>query len=38
MITTIVGSLKAGYSFSQALKTVAEESESPIKEGNSKSS
>lgn len=32
MITTIIGSLKAGYSFSQALKTVAEESESPIKE------
>ena len=32
MITTIIGSLKAGYSFSQALKTVAEENESPIKE------
>ena len=32
MITTIIGSLKAGYSFMQALKTVAEESESPIKE------
>ncbi|MHC1721438.1 MAG: type II secretion system F family protein [Clostridiaceae bacterium] len=32
MITTIVGSLRAGYSFSQALKTVSEESESPIKE------
>jgi tight adherence protein B len=32
MITTIIGSLKAGYSFSQALKTVAEESESPVKE------
>lgn len=32
MITTIIGSLKAGYSFSQALKTVAEESEAPVKE------
>jgi tight adherence protein B len=32
MITTIIGSLKAGYSFSQALKTVSEESESPVKE------
>jgi tight adherence protein B len=32
MITTIVGSLRAGYSFLQAMKTVAEESESPIKE------
>lgn len=32
MITTIVGSLRAGYSFSQALKTVAEECESPIKD------
>lgn len=32
MITTIIGSLRAGYSFSQALKTVAEESESPVKE------
>jgi tight adherence protein B len=32
MITTRIGSLKAGYSFSQALKTVAEESETPIKE------
>lgn len=32
MITTIVGSLRSGYSFSQALKTVAEECESPIKE------
>jgi tight adherence protein B len=32
MLTTIIGSLKAGYSFSQALKTVSEESESPIKE------
>ncbi|MEQ8197152.1 MAG: type II secretion system F family protein [Clostridiaceae bacterium] len=32
MITTIIGSLKAGYSFSQAMKTVAEESQSPVKE------
>jgi tight adherence protein B len=32
MITTIVGSLRAGFSFPQALKTVAEEAESPIKE------
>ncbi len=32
MITTIIGSLKAGFSFTQALKTVAEEAESPIKE------
>jgi tight adherence protein B len=32
MITTLVGSLRSGYSFSQALKTVAEECESPIKE------
>lgn len=32
MITTIVSSLKAGFSFSQALKIVSEESESPIKE------
>ncbi|MGE5629009.1 MAG: type II secretion system F family protein [Solirubrobacterales bacterium] len=32
MITTIVGSLKSGFSFSQAMKTVAEESESPVKE------
>ena len=32
MLTTIIGSLKAGYSFQQALKTVAEESESPVKE------
>ena len=29
---TIVGSLKAGYSFVQAMKTVAEECESPVKE------
>jgi tight adherence protein B len=32
MIMTIVGSLKAGYSFVQAMKTVAEESESPVKD------
>jgi len=32
MIITIIGSLKAGYSFSQAMKTVAEESQSPVKE------
>ncbi|OEF96194.1 type II secretion system F family protein [Desulfuribacillus alkaliarsenatis] len=32
MINTIVGSLRAGFSFTQALKTVAEESHSPIKE------
>ncbi|MFL0247780.1 type II secretion system F family protein [Clostridium sp. WILCCON 0185] len=32
MIMTIVGSLKAGLSFAQAMKTVAEECESPVKE------
>jgi tight adherence protein B len=32
MITTIVGSLRAGFSFPQALKSVAEEAASPIKE------
>lgn len=32
MVTTIVGSLRAGFSFPQALKTVAEEADSPIKE------
>lgn len=32
MITTIVGSLRSGYSFSQAMKTVAEECESPIRD------
>lgn len=32
MIMTIVGSLRAGYSFVQAMKTVAEESESPVRE------
>ncbi len=32
MITTIIGSLRAGFSFPQALKTVVEESEQPIKD------
>jgi tight adherence protein B len=32
MISTIIGSLRAGYSFPQALKTVAEECESPVRE------
>lgn len=32
MLTIIIGSLKTGYSFSQAMKTVSEESESPTKE------
>lgn len=32
MVTTIVGSLRAGFSFPQALKTVVEESHSPMKE------
>jgi tight adherence protein B len=32
MITTIIGSLRAGFSFSQALRTVADESDSPVKE------
>ncbi|WP_246943571.1 type II secretion system F family protein [Bacillus pinisoli] len=32
MITTIVGSLRAGFSFPQALKTVVEEANNPIKE------
>lgn len=32
MIITIVGSLRAGYSFVQAMKTVSEESESPVKD------
>ncbi|MFF2446221.1 type II secretion system F family protein [Neobacillus sp. NPDC058068] len=32
MITTIVGSLRAGFSFPQALKSVTEEAASPIKE------
>jgi tight adherence protein B len=32
MISTIIGSLRAGFSFAQALKTVSEEADSPIKE------
>jgi tight adherence protein B len=32
MISTVVGSLRAGFSFPQALKTVTEEADSPIKE------
>lgn len=32
MISTIIGSLRSGYSFAQAMKTVSEECESPIKE------
>ncbi|MBB6455107.1 tight adherence protein B [Salirhabdus euzebyi] len=32
MITVVIGSLRAGFSFPQALKTVVEESPSPIKE------
>lgn len=32
IITTVVGSLRAGFSFPQALKTVVEEADSPIKE------
>lgn len=32
MISTIIGSLRAGFSFSQSLKAVVEESDSPIKE------
>lgn len=32
MITTIVGSLRAGFSFPQALKAVTEEASSPIKD------
>ncbi|HYK74985.1 MAG TPA: type II secretion system F family protein [Pseudoneobacillus sp.] len=32
MISTVVGSLRAGFSFPQALKTVIEEAGSPIKE------
>jgi tight adherence protein B len=32
MITTIVGSLRAGFSFPQALQTVVEESEGPMEE------
>jgi tight adherence protein B len=32
MLTTVIGSLRAGFSFPQALKSVTEEAESPIKE------
>lgn len=32
MITTIIGSLRSGYSFTQAFKTVVEECESPVRE------
>jgi tight adherence protein B len=32
MISTVVGSLRAGFSFPQALKAVVEEADSPIKE------
>ncbi|HET7656775.1 MAG TPA: type II secretion system F family protein [Bacillales bacterium] len=32
MLTTIIGSLRAGFSFSQALMTVIEEADSPMKE------
>jgi tight adherence protein B len=32
MLTTLIGSLKAGFSFPQALKSVADEAETPIKE------
>ncbi len=32
MITTLIGSLRAGFSFAQALKTVADEATSPIQE------
>lgn len=32
MISTMIGSLRAGFSFTQAFKTVAEESESPMKD------
>ncbi|WP_409252339.1 type II secretion system F family protein [Bacillus sp. SCS-153A] len=32
MITTVVGALRAGFSFPQSLKTVVDESQSPIKE------
>ncbi|WP_426454056.1 type II secretion system F family protein [Paenibacillus sp. S-38] len=31
MITTIIGSLRAGFSFAQALKTVVDESQDPIR-------
>lgn len=32
MITTVVGSLRSGFSFPQALKTVVEEADAPMKE------
>jgi tight adherence protein B len=32
MLTTIIGSLRSGFSFMQALKTVVDESEGPIRE------
>ncbi|WP_438447736.1 type II secretion system F family protein [Gorillibacterium sp. sgz5001074] len=32
MITTVIGSLRAGFSFAQALKTVVQESENPIRD------
>jgi tight adherence protein B len=32
MISTIIGSLRAGFSFPQSLKTVSEEADSPIKD------
>lgn len=32
MVNTIIGSLKSGFSMGQAMKTVAEESESPVKD------
>jgi len=32
MIVTIIGSLRSGYSFAQAFKTVVEECESPVRE------
>lgn len=32
MLTTVIGSLRAGFSFAQALKTVVDESEGPVQE------
>jgi tight adherence protein B len=32
MLTTVIGSLRAGFSFAQALKTVVDESEGPVRE------
>lgn len=32
MITTLIGSLRAGFSFAQSLKTVVDEADSPIRE------